>query len=567
MQQQVVEFGYYEIFLKDVTLRLYCSNCWKIKRANTMLLNNLENLCNEMVEKIKLAYKQSYHYDVANYDTAILYTLVENYKMAKIYYLASINFTPSVINLAEKYAANGQVNKAIKYYKLVAKRDINCSKKVHYDIANLYLKFNYAKALKYFKLGAKQGHSMSAYKVARMIEILECDDNSLVKLYYKLAISLQNGKAACRLGNYFSNIYRLSKTVSYYQKAIKYYKKAIELRYNGACIKLATLYAKNEDIQCLPYYVDVIAYNNDKEALQFLANYYKDSSKSRAIEYYDKLVALGDSESALILARIYYDDNNVDKSIEYYKIADSFGNAHAAMCLGCYYGVDLDNMCDWVLWYERACFLGSGLASFSLGVHYEDNCDYDKAKKYYQIAANLKYYKAYKYLANMYDELCEYHAALKCFIKYAKVIGNRKKVKKIKLEYEYETVFYETINQNLSEEDYFIVYKFIEDDEIKTKFMQKLLATYPEYADIFIIDINKIKSYDILKDHWEQLSDKNKQTLAYIDNLQLSSEKECNVCGDEGLICRLPCHAQHTICKNCVIKVKICPYCRKPLKN
>jgi hypothetical protein len=101
------------------------------------------------------------------------------------------------------------------------------------------------------------------------------------------------------------------------------------------------------------------------------------------------------------------------------------------------------------------------------------------------------------------------------------------------------------------------------DIEIKMQFLNAVFAAYSQaLGSRHIINaINTINNYDFLVKNKSFLNFENATKIMMVDALE-SVNVDCDVCASSSNCVTLKCNSSHIICKNCVLSLKQCPYCR-----
>lgn len=294
-------------------------------------------------------------------------------------------------------------------------------------------------AIEYYRKAANKGHIPSKVILAKKYatgDYLEKNYLEAIKLYEECID--ENNKYESEIGECYYN-YALTLSLN---ESIKYLKLAIENNYTLAKEKLGEVYyilgENSSKEESLKWYQLSIEYGNDK-AKDKLKEYYfnlaNEATNKDKLYWYLKAAKLGHYESQIKLGEIYYEGKIVEKSfeesakwykeamkikgetlswtLEWDKVAAEEGNIDSQIRLAFSYengmGVKV-NYDKAIEWYVKAYEKGSEEAKNQLIKLYikiaETNekslITFNKAIKYYTLAANLGDLYAQRYLGLKY---------------------------------------------------------------------------------------------------------------------------------------------------------------------
>lgn len=205
---------------------------------------------------------------------------------------------------------------------------------------------------------------------------------------------------------------------SFQKNAFNFYAKCVELGDKESYFRLGLCYYKGVGIEqnyCEAYNNFILAEENGcTEVLYYigLCHYYGrgvQENNNEAIKYFLRAVENEDNNAMNKLGDIYYHGYGVEKDYKeaysWYKKGAENNNSDSQAMLGVFYDFGYyveKNIQKSLYWYELAAKDNNSLANFNLGVYYENAIDYEKAYKYYKVAAENDYADALCALATFY---------------------------------------------------------------------------------------------------------------------------------------------------------------------
>lgn len=484
----------------------------------------------------------------------------------------------STFNLAMLNYMLGCNELALTYLKYIKDYEYSCS----FRSLIYYEEEKYKKQKKYAKKGLKMGETYSMLSLGKYY--LKMNKLDKCKEYLDLALSYGNKSVNYYLGKYYiKNKYdynnaKLCLNEGLYHNDIrchqvlgKLYKldsnyKEMEYHYNLSinygCTKyikiLGKFYEKNGNIaKALNYYL--LGFNKKLEYPTFnyivLLFYSKDYKKF--LYYVEKYLEFGENEIIIgyvyqLLGLYYYTNYKYKLSIEYYNESIKYENYNAFICLAKYYE------------------------------HIED---YDKAKELYDLAISKNVTIAFYKCATMLSNIQNYSQALTYYYDFIDESNDLqafwgKNFKEVSYDCKYVKTFkdivkiYNIIGINNEENGFKILKKIKIPEKLKISILDSELKDINIVFNYLILInnleilndiINKKNIYELYEKYHKYLNKDNLIIYNFINILQ-SNKSECNICTDNDNCVELLCHNSHIICKNCILKINYCPYCRKPLE-
>ena len=233
----------------------------------------------------------------------------------------------------------------------------NHNSQVITDLGKTFLiQKDYPNAIKCFEIAANNGSSDAILELAQM---------------YMKGVGLElNKKKAKQYFKVLSNKY--NSDVAQYQ---------LGMIYNGE-----RKYAKSKK------YFELSADQDNTDALMKLGLIYRDGlgvkkNPNQTYQYFNKAAKLGEKNALFYLAVFCRDgfgtQKNINRARRYYKLGCIYGVNESYLNLGFYYANN-DNL-DLAKYYWGIC--DSPKAQYNLGIVYEEEKNYDEAKKMFEKAA------------------------------------------------------------------------------------------------------------------------------------------------------------------------------------
>ena len=281
---------------------------------------------------------------------------------------------------------------------------------------------NYAKALKWFQMAAKQDELTALRNLGYMYEHGEGVATNYMKAieWYEKGASLDDAISQYNLGNIYYNGTGVEKD---YTKAFEWYLKAANNGDEDAQNNIATMYfnglgVEKNYLKAFDWYLKAADQDNPIAQCN-LGNMYDNGEGvsqdySKAMEWYEKSANQGYAGALCNIGTMYENGNGVTKdyakAIDLFQKAASLGLPVAQYNLGIMYyngkGLEKD-YAKAFNWYMKAADSGYPDAQNSVGFMYEEGLsvtkDIAKAAEWYQKAANQGNALAQCNLAYLYE--------------------------------------------------------------------------------------------------------------------------------------------------------------------
>lgn len=276
--------------------------------------------------------------------------------------------------------------------------------------------------------------------------------------------------------------------------------------------------------------------NEDRSnVMNNLANHYRTNKDHKnMIKYYLMAIDLKNYSAAYNLATYYEEVHDFDSMVKYCLIAIELGSSAAAYYVATYYEVIVKDMNNMVKYYLLAIKMGDVKSIYIMIDYYKKWNNVDKMIELYHIIIKMGDSRYMYKLGKYYEGKEDYEN----MIKYYKMAIDKK----------YDDKSLRRLIQ------YYAKIKKYDD------MMDLVVEVQGKDKDNLNYAIFVSKSYDLYVKHKADLNVANLKVLKFISSLEKASSL-CKICY-KGEAFSLPCFKKHRLCGDCIVAMKVCPYCK-----
>jgi TPR repeat protein len=389
--------------------------------------------------------------------------------------------------------------------------------------------------------------------------IINCDNNINYHIIKSDDVHISEGNKLI--------INNLSNLKLVYREIIKMYSASIDLNisnYNSGTI--AFIVKKYDDVENF-YLKTHYSFANIG-----LAELYMNIKKDHVLGVKYCLIAInkGFVNANSILGKYYYRSKNYEEMKKYFLNGMDNGCNICPNELGFYYENVKNNTLKAKNFYLIATDKNNSIAASNLAFMYDRENNDILAIKYYNLSISLGNTRAIYLLANYYYKKLNYNLATTNFLRYyiAQSHITYSIYRKLIVDVTHLELLLDIVRTATMENIINIVSKIDGDFMVISEFFSEIIKKHPDIDKTasFSNKIQELNSYTLCKKFMNYINahDSLISRIQYIDRLSCVDE-ECNICNCQDNCAILLCHDSHIACKECIMKLNECPYCRKML--